>query len=491
MFFPGLMSFLIKATLVLGSALVVRGFFRERIPASIRFWLIFGAIAVLPLLAAMPAFDSVPRGDHGLRGQGIADSAQLLDEGFIFSSSQLRQKSSGAILVPEALARSVESVWILVALALMGKTLFVRATSSRALSRLEPCGDCEWLEAFERARVHHGIECRVRLYSYASRSPFVTGPLGRSIVVPIADGIWTRERREAVMLHEVGHIKRNDILLMALVELIAATVWCIPFVPFLLKALVEDREEACDAFAITGGVRPSDYASLLLDLASTGPAPSLPGAQGIVDGKRLGRRIGSIISGGEALMTGGKLPAILLGLLVMASAAVPSVFAVSGPNPGTVITLRYITEAGTLMTGSFDTRSLPTGIPLDGLWRVSMAFGEVPNPQTGKKYLHTGIDLSDEKAGDRVKATMAGIVVDAGFSQARGNYVVIGAGETTTCFYHLDTIRVAKDDRVEKGAVIGTVGSSGTSTGPHLHYEIRIRQTAVDPAAIWKARDSF
>jgi murein DD-endopeptidase MepM/ murein hydrolase activator NlpD len=97
---------------------------------------------------------------------------------------------------------------------------------------------------------------------------------------------------------------------------------------------------------------------------------------------------------------------------------------------------------------------------------------------------HTGIDLA-VVTGTPVKATMDGKVVSAGWNtQGYGNLVIIENGAYKTYYAHLSSIPVAVGDTVKAGSVIGLSGSTGNSTGPHLHYEIRKNNVPIDPAPV-------
>jgi murein DD-endopeptidase MepM/ murein hydrolase activator NlpD len=86
-----------------------------------------------------------------------------------------------------------------------------------------------------------------------------------------------------------------------------------------------------------------------------------------------------------------------------------------------------------------------------------------------------------------VYAAGDGRVVEAGYTRANGNYVFIQHGETyKTHYLHLDKRRVKKGERVQQGAVIGTVGSTGAATGPHLHYEFLVSGVHRNPRTVHK-----
>lgn len=120
----------------------------------------------------------------------------------------------------------------------------------------------------------------------------------------------------------------------------------------------------------------------------------------------------------------------------------------------------------------------PSIWPVQG-W-TSSGFGERRSPFTGIRTMHHGIDIV-AALGTPVIATAAGLVLtktDKGF----GNYVTIDHGRGIQTYYgHLRRAVVATGQRVVRGMVIGYVGSTGLSTGPHLHYEVQIDGRAVDP----------
>ncbi|MCF6302139.1 MAG: M23 family metallopeptidase [Devosiaceae bacterium] len=96
--------------------------------------------------------------------------------------------------------------------------------------------------------------------------------------------------------------------------------------------------------------------------------------------------------------------------------------------------------------------------------------------------MHTGLDIRG-KYGDAVRATGSGKVVYAARKGGYGNFVEIDHGNgLITRYAHMNAILVKKGQRVKAGFQIGKVGSTGRSTGPHLHFEIRRDQSAVNPA---------
>jgi hypothetical protein len=130
---------------------------------------------------------------------------------------------------------------------------------------------------------------------------------------------------------------------------------------------------------------------------------------------------------------------------------------------------------------------VPLRQPIPGPMEVTSGFGARLDPFFGRLALHTGIDLRDDY-GSSVRATAAGVVVSAGPSGGYGNMVEIDHGNgLTTRYAHLSAILVDIDQKVDVGTAVGRLGSTGRSTGPHLHYETRINGEPVDPERFLKA----
>jgi murein DD-endopeptidase MepM/ murein hydrolase activator NlpD len=118
-----------------------------------------------------------------------------------------------------------------------------------------------------------------------------------------------------------------------------------------------------------------------------------------------------------------------------------------------------------------------------GMGHISMFFGENEDPFTGQVYVHKGIDLSTYRQGDPIVATADGQVVTVNYDDGGfGNYVIIRHKHGFyTRYAHMLSFKVRTGQRVQQGEVIGYIGNTGRSTGPHLHYEVHIGSDVVDP----------
>jgi len=122
--------------------------------------------------------------------------------------------------------------------------------------------------------------------------------------------------------------------------------------------------------------------------------------------------------------------------------------------------------------------------PVQG--RISSYFGERSDPFTGVPNYHNGIDIVN-RPGTVILAAMAGLVADVGFNYNYGNYVILKhASQYQTLYGHLTRSVVSRGQRVQQGDKIGELGTTGYSTGPHLHFSIFRNGQPVDPLRFLK-----
>lgn len=155
-------------------------------------------------------------------------------------------------------------------------------------------------------------------------------------------------------------------------------------------------------------------------------------------------------------------------------------YLVSVFKDGRTMTLRFFpgarfnAEERSLFLGLLMRFPLPTGV-------ITSSFGLRTHPISGKLSKHKGIDIA-AAAGTDVYAARGGKVVETGVDDVLGEYIVIEhEGGFSTVYGHLSLRKVRLNEEVVSGRIIGSVGSTGQSTGPHLHFEVRVRGDARDP----------
>ncbi|MCR5651555.1 MAG: peptidoglycan DD-metalloendopeptidase family protein [Lachnospiraceae bacterium] len=120
-------------------------------------------------------------------------------------------------------------------------------------------------------------------------------------------------------------------------------------------------------------------------------------------------------------------------------------------------------------------------MPCPGYTRISDEYGMRMHPTLGVKKMHNGVDFA-APTGTPILAAYDGVVVGAGYSSSMGNYVMIDHGDDLiTLYMHASGLSVSTGQQVQAGQKIGTVGSTGRSTGPHLHFGVRKNGAYVNP----------
>lgn len=202
-------------------------------------------------------------------------------------------------------------------------------------------------------------------------------------------------------------------------------------------------------------------------------------------------RLQSLASGAES--TASKIEDIMSGTGVQINREEPSAVAEGGPFVEPLkgsdfdLSLQRLDEALDRLEAVRATATrLPFTNPAPGR-PITSTFGNRSDPFLGKLAMHTGIDFRFE-TGEPVRATGSGKVTTAGSAGGYGNMVEIDHGNgITTRYGHLSKISVAVGDKVAVGDMIGRAGSTGRSTGPHLHYEVRYMGEAENPMRFLKA----
>lgn len=149
----------------------------------------------------------------------------------------------------------------------------------------------------------------------------------------------------------------------------------------------------------------------------------------------------------------------------------------------------YQETLGALGTNRERLDRMPTVEPIEGPYAISSTYGWRLDPFTGEDGYHYGIDFR-APLGTPVRATAAGHVTSIGERGDYGLVVTIDHGDgVETKFAHLESAQCQEGERVQRGDIIGTLGSSGRSTGPHVHYEVRVNGVAQNPERYIVSRD--
>lgn len=323
-----------------------------------------------------------------------------------------------------------------------------------------------WRSRALKASEASGFAGRVELRSW--KGPAAACGFLRPIVFLPGDAPSEGARR-AMEAHELAHARSGHFAWNALQSFLARIFWWNPFQGGLLRLGRIEREIEADA-AAAGALGRIDYAEELLREAErrapTRPVrnePVLVGAWGshLVERMRSLSRAASRRAGiGSRLLRLG-LIALSLGMAI-AGGKVSSPFASA-------------LHAEARIAVSLFPASNRAG-------RVSLGFGERMNPITKKLFFHEGIDIY-AASGEAVGSFASGRVAAVGEDEASGIYVEVDhSGGFRSRYAHLSAAKVREGAAIEGGSVLGAAGSTGMSTGPHLHFALFKDGSAVDPS---------
>lgn len=123
--------------------------------------------------------------------------------------------------------------------------------------------------------------------------------------------------------------------------------------------------------------------------------------------------------------------------------------------------------------------------PLHGGYYISSRYGWRDNPFSGSRTFHNGIDMATSR-GNSIFAALDGTVINTGYDVTYGNYVIVAHHSGYQTLYgHMNSILTSKGKHVTTGTKIGTVGNTGQSTGPHLHFTVYKNRSTLNPSTLW------
>jgi HEAT repeat protein len=332
------LGLLLKGTVVLAAGLACAWLVRTR-PAVVRHAVLLATLTAsiaLPVLGLFLPPWRVPVFDRSERATIVALPAPVLSQSPAASTTVApaapisRSAERGTMPAPPDRAPFARP-WLPVLLALWAAgALVVSARFLTDLGRMrclakDAVRDPQGRQArlLERIAEELGIRGPVRLlFSDRVAVPVTWGVLEPVVVLPIGAWEWDAERSRLVLLHELAHVRRLDFMSWALAETAAALWWFHPLQWICRRRLRIEQERACDDVVLMGGVRPSDYASLLVEVArgfssmekSTGARAAIAMARP----SALGDRVESILAAGSRRLRLGRRSTAVIVLAVVA-----------------------------------------------------------------------------------------------------------------------------------------------------------------------------
>jgi HEAT repeat protein/beta-lactamase regulating signal transducer with metallopeptidase domain len=162
------------------------------------------------------------------------------------------------------------TLWLAGTLWMLGRLAIGIAGVRSMIRRSVPAEDDGWDEIIDRAQESIGGRTAVRtVISDHAAMPFTYGLVRPTIVLPASAEEWTTDRRRSVLLHELAHVRRHDLITNAIVQFACAVYWFHPLVWLAARRVRIEAERACDALVVGTGTLPSEYAGDLLEIART------------------------------------------------------------------------------------------------------------------------------------------------------------------------------------------------------------------------------
>ena len=279
-----------------------------------------------------------------------------------------------------------------------------------------------------------------------------------------------------VLRHEMVHASQLHSLDLLFMEFVVAMLWFNPLVYVLLRSIRENHEYLADHFAYGDQSSLREYLECLKAEAIRyfSPVPASYFKSSTIK-KRIIMLTNHTSNRSKKWRYLGILPLVILMLILFHT---PADQGRAGGIPDPIGFLKA-SEPLVILDG------LPSQFPLPEKYMENITWGynlEALHPITGKETTHMGIDVA-APTGTPVFATGDGVVKKAEEEKGWGKLVVLEHEEGYATFYaHMDEIGVANGKKVRKGDVIGRVGNTGQSTGPHLHYEVRKNGIHLNPA---------
>ena len=324
------------------------------------------------------------------------------------------------------------------------------------------------LHAVSKWRRILGINTKIDLrVSNLANSAFNSGYFHPAIILPFSYLQFNEEELDIIIAHECAHIKRYDNLKLLLQYIIQSVFFFHPLVWIGAKQMNLSREQTCDTMVIKKGkVAPFFYGSVLINSLRQAQIPALK------TGFNLYKSFMKIRL--KTLTRSRKMKKSIL-LIIATAAIIISLFSwgysqkVKTQSKTQTSTEQNITEVKQAFI-----QPLKTG-------KVSSRFGMRKHPIFKITKMHNGIDIAAPK-GTPIYATADGLVSFADRNGGYGKVIIINhAGGWQTFYAQLSKIKVVEGQEIKRGQEIGLVGSSGLSTAPHLHYELRKDGKSVNP----------
>lgn len=393
----------------------------------------------------------------------------------------------------------IACIWLAGAVMLLLIRIKVYVTFRNNVTKNSECISCPELAEFTSRKII------VRTCDGIS-SPIMLGIIKPELLLPRRD--ITSTQLNNILAHEMTHFRRNDILYKWFATLVKCIHWFNPAIYFVCRQINTWCEISCDLAVVEQMDKEGElsYVSTILALLSAGESKNIPLTTGMLGNKETLKRRFLMIKNRTDISRKARIISSIAAVAVMVTALSASGVMASGlltdENTGDTENTAVVNVADSSNALAEDVKAdvadkvnKPVEAPakeaesqtVEVVWpcpaskMISADFNSRVHPLTGELVAHNGIDIPAPEGTDVVAAT-AGNISNTGYDAKFGNYIKItNAAGVTTFYAHLSEIAVAEGDSVAVGQCVGRVGTTGASTGPHLHFEVIIAGENVNP----------
>jgi hypothetical protein len=294
------------------------------------------------------------------------------------------------------------------------------------------------------------------------------------------------ENNTMIVEHEKAHIKQFHWIDLVIAEIVSVVLWFNPFVVLYKRALRLQHEYLADTSVIKTGNRIENYLACMLKHVQTISSAALTSQFYC---KTIKKRIIMITRNKTSVTYVGIyvliLPLVCLLLLAFTNSNYKTSMIATNVNaiaPHTYIPFIFSSDLNKITVIAQDPYT-PSIFPVDKSKVTAVnGYGERIHPKYKVKMFHGAIDFATPE-GEKILAAASGVVEKTDYNKKMGHYIKIKHSDIfSTVYTHLKSVAVTKGAKLERGQLIGYVGDSGVSTGPHLHYEVIKNGKHVNPA---------
>ena len=311
------------------------GFFAANaLRAAVLLGLALGGVLLVPAVSTITPSWHVEAPVSVLRGVVAVDPAPADEPAPVVAVGDAQPAAVRREVARFDVARGLAGLWAVGALLVLVR-LGVGLARTRAIVRRAAVSP-RWSQAMARAQASMGVRASVRVTEELD-APAVTGMFAPVVLVPRGSEDWSEERRYAVLLHELAHVRQRDCLVHAMAQLACAVHWFDPLVWMAVRRLRVERELAADDAVLVAGARASAYAEDLLAIAGAGPSRAAPSfALGMAERSQLVARVTAIVAAARARRPPSPFRAGVLAGGVAASVVAVAAAAPAEPAPSSL-----------------------------------------------------------------------------------------------------------------------------------------------------------